>query len=147
MYLKSFYCNINHTTSWSKEHQSSSILVDYSTDWLSFQKKWKQPAEKSWFTVSEVERLAHKLSMLSLSPSPCPHSLAFLCHSSESCHIIFITSHLLHVILMPTFLQALDKKRTNKDVISVLIFHQLTVVWVSFVAWQRDYPENVQIVS
>ena len=47
--------------------------------------------------------------------------------------------HLLHPIIMPTFFQALDTRVLVLD----LIFHHLTVVWVSFCSLMKGITSNI----
>ena len=71
-------------------------------------------------------------------------------------HVLFITSHLLHVIVMPTFFQALDTKITqlNQKKISGLARHLIFHRFLPFncclsVVLQHnkgDYPENSIVV-
>ena len=79
---------------------------------------------------------------LSLSVSVClsvclsrlssPFFLPLFCAILVVCHIIFITSHVLHVIVMPTFFQALDTKtiaqpKADKWLSSASIFSSFCV--------------------
>ena len=71
-------------------------------------------------SVFQSSALSLSLSLsLSLYP-PAPHLLTFLCHSlfcsiSVLRHIIFITSHLLYVIVIPTIFEAPNKLKNSTN--------------------------------
>ena len=55
---------------------------------------------------------AYSKAQHACSLSSPPHlSLSLFCSISVLCHIIFITSHLLYVIVMPTIFQASNKRQ------------------------------------
>ena len=69
---------------------------------------------------------------LSLSFSPHPHlSLSLFCAIWDLHHRIFITSHLWHITVMPTFFQTLDRQRTqlNQKQRIGLAFHFILCFW------------------
>ena len=67
--------------------------------------------EMSFITISSSSILLLQSSALCVSPTPLTFlSVTLLCHLSL--RHIFITSHLLHVVIMRTVFQALDMKTT-----------------------------------
>ena len=63
-----------------------------------------------FFLMNPYSKAQHAFSLSPPPPPPPPPSphlcLSLFCSISVLCHIIFITSHRLHVIVMPTIFQA-----------------------------------------
>ena len=100
------------------------------------------------------ENITFSLSLLLPPPPPPPPSLLAFCHSSVPFQfnvIICITSHLLHIIVMPTIFQALNKlQNLNQYESFSVFFHNFYpfISCLSVVLWldKGDFPENVYTV-
>ena len=109
-----------------------------------------------WFNIYSLESFRSDARIWQLnhwSGSVClkyclSFSLTLLCHLSFTSYN-FIASHILHVIVMSTFFQALNRKTTqlNQKQISGLAFHpafrRFSPFNCRFVAWQKGLPRQL----